>query len=131
MHPAAAKSQKAKKGKSKVAPQPPAQDNPTRHSERFNKGVPPPRLGCTSAILIIALLPLLFGTAFNQDVIHHPSYGTIAEKCGTISLDEGPSMFSMVMRLEISKENVANTDNCWSYTAELMKKDNDIGSIPS
>ena len=131
MAPAAAKAPKEKKGKSKAAAPPLAAEHPTRHSERSNKGVPPPRLGYTSAILIIALLPLLFATAFGQDVIQLPSYGAIAEQCGTISLDEGPSMFSMVMRLELPKENVNNTDNCYGYTSDIVKEDNEIGSIPS
>ena len=105
---AAAKAPKAKKNKPKAAAPPLAPEHPTRHSERSNKGVPPPRFGYTSAILIIALLPLLFGTALGHDMIGLPAYGAVAEKCGRIAIDEGPGLFSMVMRLEIPKDKHHN-----------------------
>ena len=85
---------------------PQAPEHPTRIFERSNKIVPLPRLGFQSAIRIIALLPIRFGTALGQDVINLPAYGAVAEICGKIAMDEGQSLFSMIMRLEIPKENL-------------------------
>ena len=73
---------KAKKVNPKPAEPPLALEHSTRTSERSNKGVPPPRLGFQSDILVIALLPILFGTALGQDVINLPAYGEVAEICG-------------------------------------------------
>ena len=95
--PVALKVDKTKRVKPKPAAPPLAPEHPTRTSKRSNKGVPPPRLGIQSAILIIALLPILFGTALGQDVINLPAYGAVAEICGKIAIDEGPSLFSMIM----------------------------------
>ena len=54
---------KAKRVKPKPAATPFSPKHLTRTSELSNKGVPPPRLRFQSAILIIALLPIRFGTA--------------------------------------------------------------------
>ena len=72
--PFAPKVDKAKRVKPKPAAPPLASEHPTRTSERSNKGIPPPRLGFQNAILIISLLPILFGTALGQDVINLPAY---------------------------------------------------------
>ena len=106
--PVAPKVDKANKVKPKPAAPLMAPEHPTRTFERSNKGVPPPRLGFRSAILIIARAPILFGTAFGQDVINIPAYGAVAEICGEIAMDEGSSLFSMIMRLEIFKDNTTN-----------------------
>ena len=60
-------------------------------------------LGFQSAILIIALLPIFFCNALGQNVINLPAYSAVAEICGKVAMDEGPSLFSMIMRLEIPK----------------------------
>ena len=92
--PVASKVDKAKRVKPKLAAPPLAPERPTRTFERSIIGVPPPRLGFQSAILIIALLPIFFGTALGQDVINLPAYGAVAEIYGKIAMDEGPSLFS-------------------------------------
>ena len=81
-----------------------------RTSERLNKGVYSPRLGFQSAI--IALLPIRFRTAIGKDVIIIPGYGAVAEICGKVAMDEGLSLFSMIMLPDIPKENVTNTNCC-------------------
>ena len=129
--PVAPKVDKANRVKPKLAAPPLAPEHLTRTSERSNKGVPPPRLGFQSTILIIALLPIHFGTALGQDVINLPAYGAAAEICGKIAMDEGPSLFSMIMRLEIPKENTTNTKSCYDYAAAIMKDENDKQTIPS
>ena len=89
--PVAPKVDKATRVKLKPAATPLALEHPTRTVERSNKGVSPPRLRFRSAILIIALLPILFRTALRQDVINLPAYGAVAEICGKIAMNEGPS----------------------------------------
>lgn len=79
--PVAQKTDKAKKAKTKQVAPPLVPDHSTRSSERYNKGVPPPWLGFQSAILIIALIPIRFGTAVGHDVINLPVYGAVAEIC--------------------------------------------------
>ena len=76
------------KVKPKLAAPQLAPENPARTSERFNKGVPPPRLGFQSAILIIALIQILCKTAVGQDVINIPAYGAVAEICEKVAIDE-------------------------------------------
>ena len=114
-----------------MAAPPLAPEHPTRTSERSNKGVTPPRLGFQSAILIIALLPILFGTALGQDVINLPAYGAVAEICGKIAMNPKPSLFSMILQLEIPRENTTNTKRCFDYAAAIMKYENDKQTIPS
>ena len=48
-----------------------------------------------------------------------------------IAMDEGPSLFSMIMRLKISKENTTNTKSCYDYAAAIMNDENDKQTIPS
>ena len=129
--PVAPKVDKVKRVKPKPAAPPLAAEHPTRTSELSNKTVPPPRLGFQSAILIIAHLPILFGTALGQDVINLPAYGAVAEICGKIAMDEGSSLFSMIMRLKILEENTTNTKSCYDYAAAIMKDENDKQTIPS
>ena len=45
-------------------------------------------------------------------------------------MDEGPSLLSMIMRLEIPKENTTNTKSCYAYAAAIMKDENDKRTIP-
>ena len=97
--PVAPKVDKAKRVKPKPAALPLAPEHFTRTSERSIKGVPPPRLKFQSAIQIIALLLILFGTALGQYVINLSAFGAVAEICGKIAMDEGPSLFSMIIRL--------------------------------
>ena len=40
-------------------------------------------------------------------------------------MDEGPSLFTMIMRLEISKEYTTNPKSCYDYAAAIMKDEND------
>ena len=120
----APKVDKAKRVKPKPTAPPLAPEHPTRTSERSNKGLPPPRLGFQSAILIIALLPIIFRTALGQYVINLLAYGAVSEVCGKIAMDEGPSLFFMIMRLEIPKENISNTKGCYDYAAAIMKDEN-------
>ena len=129
--PFATKVDNAKRVNPKPAEQPLALEHPTRTSERSNNGVPPPRLGFHSAILIIALLPILFGTELGHNVINLQAYGAVSEICGKIAMDEGPSLVSMIMRLEIPKENTTNTKRCYDYAAAIMKDENDKQTIPS
>ena len=82
-------------------------------------------------MLIIALLQIRFGTALRQDVINLPAYGEVADICGKIAMDIGPSLFSMIMRLEIPKENTTNTKSCCDYAAAIMKDESDKHTIPS
>ena len=107
--PVAPKVDKAKIVKLKHAAPPLAPEHPTRTSERSNKGAPPPRLGFQSAILIIALLLILFGTALGQDVINLPAYGAVAEICGKIAMDEAPSLFSFLRKILQTLEVVMTT----------------------
>ena len=46
-------------------------------------------------------------------------------------MDEGLSLFSMIMRLEIPKENITNTNSCYDYAAAIMKGENDKQTITS
>ena len=46
-------------------------------------------------------------------------------------MDEGSSLFSMIMRLEFVKENTTNTKSCYDYAAAIMKDKNDKKTIPS
>ena len=45
-------------------------------------------------------------------------------------MDEGPLLFSLIMRLEISKENTTNTKSCYYCAAGIMKDENDKQTIP-
>ena len=129
--PVALKVDTAKRVEPKPAAPPLASEHLTRTSERSNKGVPPSRLGFQSAILIIALLPIRYGTALGQDVINLPAYGAGAEICGKIAMDEGPLLFSMIMRLEISRKNTTNIKSCYDFAAAIIKNENDNQTIPS
>ena len=40
-------------------------------------------------------------------------------------MDKGPSLFSIIMRLEIPKKNTTNTKSCYDYVATIMKNEND------
>ena len=126
----APKIDKAKRFKPKLAALLLASEHPTLTSERSNKGVPPPRLGFQSAILIIALLPILSGTALGQVVINLPAYGAVAEICGKVAMDEGLSLYSMIMRLEIFKENITHTKNCYDWAAAIIKHEISKQPIP-
>ena len=123
--PVAPKIDKANKVKPKPAAPPLVPEHPTRTSERSNKRVPPQRLEFQSAILIITRLPILFGTALGQDVIKLPAYGALAEICGKLAMDEGRSLFSMIMRLENPKKITTNTKSCYDYVAAIMKEENE------
>ena len=123
--PAAPKVDEAKIVKPKPAALPLEPKHPTHTFERYNKGVPRPRLGFQSALLIIALLPICFDIALGQDVINLLAYGAVAEICGKVALDEGPSLFSMIMRLEILKKNTTNTKSCYDYAAAIMRNELD------
>ena len=46
-------------------------------------------------------------------------------------MDKGPLLFSMIMRLEIPKENTTNTKRCYDYVVAIMKDENDKQTIPS
>ena len=48
-----------------------------------------------------------------------------------IAMDEGQSLFSMTMRLEIPKEITTNTKSCYDYAAAIMKDENDKQTKPS
>ena len=58
-------------------------------------------------------------------MINLPAYGGVAEICGKVSMDERASLFSMIMRLEIPKENLTNTAKCYDSTAAIMRDIND------
>ena len=126
--PVAMKVDKANKVKSKPAALSMAPDHRTRTSECSNKNVPPPRLVFQSAILIIAFLPIHFGTAFGN-VIYLQAYGSFSEIFGKIAMDEGPSLFSMLMRLEIHKENTIYTKRCHDNAAIIVNDENDKQTI--
>ena len=123
--PVAPKTDKAKKAKTKQVALPLVPEHQTRSSERSNT-----RLEFQSAIPIIALLPIFFGTALEQDVINLPAYGAVAEICGKVAMDEGPSLFSMVMRREIPKENISNTKDCYDWAAAIKKDEIEKQPIP-
>ena len=46
-------------------------------------------------------------------------------------MDKGPSLFSIIMRLEILKKNTTNTKRCYDYAAAIMKDGNDKQTISS
>ena len=77
----------------------------------------------------MALIPFVIGTVLTQDVINLPANGTVAEICGNVVLDEGQSLFSLVSRLEIYKENLTNTVKCYDCAATILKDDNDQQTI--
>ena len=129
--PVAQKIDKAKKAKAKRVAPTLAPEFLTRSSKRSNKGIPPPRLGFQIAILIIAILHILFGNALEQDVINLPAFGAVAEIYGKVLMDKGPSLLSIIMRLEIDKENIAHTNSCYDYAVAIIKNENSKQPIPS
>ena len=63
-------------------------------------------------------------------MINLPSYEAVAKICGKVAMDEGPSIFSMIMRLEFFNENLTTTAKCYDWAAAIMKDEIDKQLIP-
>ena len=51
--------------------------------------------------------------------------------CGKISIDEGPSLFSIIMPLKFFIKITTNTKSCYDYAATIMKDENTKQTITS